>query len=84
MKLIICLNCDDVFKLDYKERTCKCGRAKGKYLKDGYNAVYSGGMPLGFNNSSLTSAMRNQPEEGMGRVFEAFVIPKSCPTMKVE
>jgi hypothetical protein len=83
MKLIICRKCQDIFKLDYKPRTCKCGQSKGKYLQDGINAQYSGpAVPIGFANSSLANAVNNQPEDGMGKEFIAFVIPKHCETMK--
>ena len=82
MKLIYCWNCYDVFKLDTELRTCKCGRASGKYNKDGYTAIYSGGVPLGFNNSSLEDALLDRPKSGRGRTFEAFVIPEVCPTME--
>ncbi len=81
MKLILCTKCHDVVKGDYRKRTCKCGLSGIRYSKNGYNAVYWGpSIPLGFANSSLTKAVTNQPAEGMGERFEAFVIPKSCPT----
>jgi hypothetical protein len=44
--------------------------------------MYNGGIPLGFNSYTLVDAVGGQPERGMGRRFEAFVIPKECPTMK--
>jgi hypothetical protein len=84
MKLLYCPSCDDVFKLDYQPRICKCGDVIGHYFEDGLTAVYSkNGIPLGFNNSSLIEAINNQPESGMGKNFTAFVIPKQCPTMRV-
>jgi len=82
MKLIICLECQDIFKLDYKSRECKCRQSKGQYLEDGLHATYSGpAIPIGFANSSLSNAVRNQPERGMGKEFTAFIIPKYCETM---
>jgi hypothetical protein len=82
MKLLLCLECDDVFNLDYEEKNCKCGKTRGKYV-DQINAVYSGhAVPLGFNNISLAAAVRNQPEQGEGEEFTAFIIPKVCPTFK--
>lgn len=39
-------------------------------------------MPLGISNPSFVDALKKQPEEGMGCRFEAFVIPKKCPTLK--
>ncbi len=53
-------------------------------MEDGYHAEYlEGSIPLGFNNFSLGPAIKKQPESGMGERFEAFVIPKQCPTMKI-
>lgn len=85
MKLIYCPECHDVVKLDYGERACECEKSWGSYEDDGLHAVYSGlAVPLGFANSTLVQAIKNQPGEGMGERFEAFVIPKSCPTFKKE
>ena len=83
MKLIICTNCQDVFKLDRVIRSCKCGDCKGRYLNN-IDAEYSGSsaVPLGFKNSSLVNAIKNQPESGLGKEFFAFVIPQECPTMR--
>ena len=82
MKLIVCRECQDVVRLIQGEkRTCKCGKVGGKYL-DELNAVYFGDMavPIGFANNSLAMAIRNQPKQGMGQDFDAFVIPKVCNT----
>jgi len=83
MKLVLCPHCHDVFKLAKNVRFCACKKSGGQYKEDGLNAVYWGGIPLGFANSTLVDAVENQPEEGAGREFVAFVIPKKCPTMKV-
>lgn len=83
MKLLICINCQDVFSLNHKEKSCSCGGASGKYVNDIY-AVYSGAFatPLGFANNSFISAVHNQPKEGNGEQFIAFVIPKECNTFE--
>lgn len=65
-----------------EERSCRCGRCKGQYT-DVLNAWYKGGnyvVPLGFANNTLARAMNNQPEDGMGEDFTAFVIAKKCKT----
>lgn len=83
MKLLLCLDCQDVFKIHpEKVTTCKCGDTKGRYLDDGINAIYSGSqaMPLGFRNSTLVYALKNQPLRGLGTDFSAFVIPIECET----
>lgn len=83
MKLLFCTRCHDIFKLDTELRRCKCGAVSGLYL-DGLNAEYSGetAIPIGFANSSLALAIRNQPESGSGELFTAFVIPSQCDTMR--
>jgi hypothetical protein len=71
-----------VVRLIDKVRICKCGQTGGAYIND-IDAEYFGPcFPLGFANSSFVFALKAQPEEGMGQKFEAFVIPKKCPTMK--
>jgi hypothetical protein len=84
MKLIYCPNCYDIVKCQKTDRTCQCGQSGGRYLDD-LNAIYWGkAIPLGLANSSFVRALRNQPDEGMGERFEAFVIPKICPTFNEE
>lgn len=83
MKLIFCPECQDVVKLDFGEVYCKCEASWGWYESDGVNAVYCGSaVPLGFANSTLVEAIENQPEEGKGKCFVAFVIPKSYDTFR--
>ena len=82
MKLILCTACHDVFKCNIGEvRSCKCGKATGRYLNK-IDAEYAGetAVPIGFGNTTLSQAIQNQPERGMGMEFEAFVIPKECDT----
>ena len=83
MKLLLCKKCQDVIKLTYDERTCKCGSVGGKYV-DNINVEYYGDLAvlLGFNNSSLRNAVINQPDNGMGKEFIAFVMPKKIKTAK--
>jgi len=81
MKLLYCLKCNDLFSLRPNDwKSCSCGGAGGMYIDDLY-AIYNGGVPIGFQNKSFLKALRNQPKEGVGFKFEAFVIPKDCPTM---
>ena len=84
MKLIYCNSCRDIVKLSRTTRTCQCGESGGHYREDGLNAIYYGpAIPLGFANSSFREARDTQPEFGMGTNFNAFVIPKVCPTMEL-
>ena len=82
MKLILCELCLDVVCLRETERTCFCGESKGKYI-DGLNAEIQGAcLPLGINNLSLIQAIKERPNDGLGSRFEAFVIPRTCHTIK--
>ncbi|MCM3031397.1 hypothetical protein [Niallia sp. MER 6] len=81
MKLLLCKKCNHIFSLTLQERLCECKATKGRYI-DEQNAVYSGkyAVPLGFTNTSLLSAIKNQPQSGSGELFTAFVIPRDCST----
>ena len=84
MKLLFCKKCFDVISLIEIKRTCKCGGVGGKYI-DTLNAIYFGlsAVPIGFANNTLAKAINNQPNNGIGESFNAFVIPKNCPTYKL-
>jgi hypothetical protein len=83
MKMLYCPKCRDVRKLQLEVVTCQCGSSSGWYESDGLKAVIGGdAIPLGFQNTSFVEALKNQPEKGAGKVFEAFVIPKECPTVR--
>ena len=81
MKLIYCRECQDIVKLARIPRRCFCGKS-GEQYQDAINATISGPcIPIGIANSAFLSAMQNRPESGQGECFEAFVIPKKCPTV---
>lgn len=82
---MLCKKCNHIFSLAPQERICECKTTKGRYIDD-QNAVYSGefAVPLGFTNTSLLSAINNQPQTGLGELFTAFVIPKDCSTFITE
>ena len=85
MKLILCPHCHDIVKLVLNvQRGCECERSWGLY-EDDLNVVYGGdAIPLGFDNRTLLRAIKRQPPSGLGYRFEAFVIPRECPTFKRE
>ncbi len=57
MKLLFCPICTDIVKLDYAERSCKCGRSSGFYHKDGWHATVSGeAVCLGIHNPDFAKA----------------------------
>lgn len=91
MKLLLCLDCHDIFNLKKQEKSCGCGKTKGKYI-DNLNAVYSGNaQPIGFANESFGKGYRVQKERDkvkvsdtrflLGTEFTAFFIPEQAPTI---
>lgn len=84
MKLIFCASCRDIVKLRLGTyRTCFCGESGGRYI-DRVNAHIGGkAIPLGIRNDEFYAAIRNQPREGAGEEFCAFVIAEECPTIEV-
>lgn len=82
MKLFYCTTCHDVVALHYQIRECECGLSMG-YYTDQLNAEIAGPcVPIGFHNTHFLAALENQPTNGPGRTFTAFVIEKNCPTIK--
>jgi hypothetical protein len=86
MKLILCTKCGDIFSLTRFTRICSCGLSSGRY-RDNVNAVVSGPcIVLGIANGSLVAAIREQRDsgdllDGLGRRFEAFIIPDNCESV---
>lgn len=82
MKLILCKFCQDIVRPYPKEvRHCSCGDVKVEAIGELdiiVTATKDWAVPIGFNNSSLVRAVAGQPEDGMGKDFTAFVIPKKC------
>lgn len=92
MKLLLCLDCSDIFLLIKEERKCKCGKTKGKYVDD-LNAEISGNCtPIGFANESFIKALKMQIFENniqhtgdvccKGVEFNAFIIPDWAKSIK--
>jgi hypothetical protein len=99
MKLICCVKCNQVFNLSFDYKECDGGHGGGQYI-DNLNAKVWGDLTnifvLGFANTSLASALRNQLEHGdqapdfyyagkmtpKGREFTAFVIPEAADSVE--
>ncbi len=76
-----------------KEKTCNCGKTKGRYIDD-LNAEISGNCePIGFANSSFSMALKLQRIENENQVnkkdvccegipFTAFIIPAWAKSIK--
>jgi len=82
MKLIFCPQCHDVVKLIHKPRSCECGLVLGYYGDNITAVISSNAIPLGFDNSSFTAALRNRTDGDPVSKFEAFVIPRNCKTVR--
>jgi len=84
MKLIYCLNCKDIVKLDYEERKCKCESSGGKYLSSGlYAEIWGNCIPLGINNSSLKDGIQYVSNARDYWSIEAFLINEDkCNTIE--
>ena len=76
MKLIFCKEYHDLVRLTMEKRHCMCKKAWGYYKEDGlYAVINKEATPVGFAKHTFVSAIRNQPEQGMG---------SECDTIEVE
>lgn len=57
MKLVLCVECFDVFKLDYEMRTCKCKRVKGRYIDNVMAEVSENAISIGLGNGAVANAI---------------------------
>jgi len=91
MKLLLCLDCGDIFNLTAKEKKCGCGKTSGRYIDD-LNAEYEGNaQPIGFSNGSFIEAIKVQRIENKkvkpknecckGVEFTAFFIPDAATSI---
>ena len=82
MKLLFCKSCNDLFSLNIDYRTCHCGESGGNYKDNKLDIVINGpAVPVGINNGMFLTAVNLQGDFGEGIPFDAFVIPKNCPTV---
>ena len=99
MKLFLCVKCNQIFNLTYDYKECKGSHGGVQYI-DNINAKVWGDLAnifvLGFANSSLSAALRDQVNHGdlaptmryagrltpPGRDFTAFVIPESANSIQ--
>lgn len=60
MKLLLCEDCWDVFKLTRGEmRKCKCGKVKGRYLDNVTAEVSPNAVSIAIGNGSLEQAIED-------------------------
>ncbi len=85
MKLIYCPQCQDIVLLRQRKRTCACTASWGEYIDKRMASIGGMAIALGIDNHSFVGAMRHRPlGPGLGRQFDAFVIPMVCPTVQFE
>lgn len=73
MKLLNCTDCHDIVKLQHEWRKCVCGKAAGKYLKDGKSVSIQGSCRIiGIDSQEYKKTFQNVKFEG-----KWFVIPES-------
>jgi len=91
MNLLMCLECGDIFNLTKKEKSCGCGKTRGRYV-DELNAEYEGNaQPIGFANGGFIEAIKVQRIENKkkkpknecckGVEFTAFFIPDAATSL---
>jgi len=84
VKLLYCPKCNDIKKLSFVERHCKCGHVWGHYEPDGLHAVVSAEAEvLGIDNESLALAL-GSVLFSVGSGITAWVIPHSSDRVKWE
>lgn len=92
MKLLICLECSDIFNLTMREKHCICKKSSGKYI-DNLNTEIKGNCKcIGFSNESFKKAymmqkIEDKAQEGKpscckGTEFTAFFIPDNATSVK--
>lgn len=81
LKLLLCLNCNDIFNLHYEIKSCRCGRTYGKHINQSH-AVYHGdnAIPIEFNNKTFSDAIKSQQNNSLELSFTSIVVPKNCPS----
>jgi hypothetical protein len=75
VKLLHCLDCGDLFRLDLEEKKCECSQSGGQYLPDGLHAEYYGhSRILGMMNPEWRHSLRNPPTAPYQKDYKWFVI----------
>ena len=92
MKLLICLECGDVFNLTKVNKTCSCGNTCGICIDDLDVEIKGNCKAIGFVNSSFTSAywMQKMDDDTQketdsccsGVEFKAFFIPEAAKSVR--
>lgn len=60
MKLLNCMECHDVQAMTFTERTCFCGKSKGKYVNEVKVEVSGPSRVIGMRNDDYFASMRTR------------------------
>jgi len=82
MKLIYCTHCKSVINLNKRRKICPCKRSSGKMLDDLICEISGFAIVLQFGSTRFKEAIENQAEKGLGRNFDAYVLPRNTPSVK--
>jgi hypothetical protein len=87
MKLLLCLACGDVIKLQPAPRSCLCGALSGRYLEDLSTVEQTeGSISIALHNHDLRAALEAfdaSPDAWHPlMVFRAYVNPRTEPDVK--
>lgn len=87
MKLVLCIQCGDIFSLRINTRGCACGSSRGRYVDSNMvTAEISGSnsVVISFNDLDLRCAIDNQVTRGRAaNEFAAYIAPKDIKTVKM-
>jgi len=88
MKLLVCLECGDIFSLREIVRTCICGESSGSYINSLSAEIKGNCKAIGFANDSFKTAYKMQQIDDKAQVgtdsccfgveFIAFFIPETA------
>lgn len=90
MKLMLCPDCTNLVPLSRRRmRKCRCGRVRGKYLKDGWHAeVYGDPIMIGMDTNELHEVARNrglherENSAAPPSHLAAWVMPRDTPRVE--
>jgi hypothetical protein len=66
MKIIYCMSCGDLFRLEFEKKDCKCGRSSGQYTTSEMAKFSGDALPIGIANPDLETAARRFPRKTTG------------------
>lgn len=57
MKLLMCLECQGIFNLQWQEKSCPCGKTSGRYVTERQAEVAGPHVAIAIGTGSLESAV---------------------------